>query len=237
MKRTTLNRKALVSATALFFFVCLGLMVHKKHTLLPPKSHIPTNAKNFPTIGNPYAPINITVFEEPSCSACAEFSTEVFPLIKKHYIDTGEVSFTLIPVCFIRGSKPAAQALYCIYHHDARHPDIQAYMEYFHRLLIYPKKEGSYWAEPHVLTKLAEGLKTNSGRSINAKGLEQCVASGNYLEQIKKNNIYGSQVLGGQLATPTAVVGDYLIEDPTFDEIERVIRQIRQLQAAEEGDD
>ncbi|WP_201456949.1 thioredoxin domain-containing protein [Chlamydia sp. 17-3921] len=212
-------------------------MVHKKHTILPPKAHIPTNAKHFPTLGNPYAPINITVFEEPSCSACAEFSTEVFPLIKKHYIDTGEISFTLIPLCFIRGSKPAAQALYCIYHNDARKPDIQAYMEYFHRLLIYPKQEGTYWAEPQVLTKLAEGLKTLSGRSINAKGLEQCISSKLYNEQIKKNNLYGSRVLGGQLATPTAVVGDYLIEDPTFDEIERVIHQIRQLQSAEEEND
>ncbi|EPJ31305.1 thioredoxin family protein, partial [Chlamydia psittaci 06-1683] len=39
------------------------------------------------------------------------------------------------------------------------------------------------------------------------------------------------------LATPTAVVGDYLIEDPTFEELERVIRQIRYLQATEEDND
>ncbi|WP_348664129.1 DsbA family protein [Chlamydia vaughanii] len=212
-------------------------MIHKKQTILPPKAHIPTNAKHFPTIGNPYAPINITVFEEPSCSACAEFTTEVFPLLKKRYIDTGEVSFTLIPVCFIRGSKPAAQALLCVYHHDPRQADVEAYIEYFHRLLTYPKEEGKHWATPEVLTKLAEGLKTNSGRSINPKGLMQCVEARQYEEQIKKNNIYGSQVLGGQLATPTAVVGDYLIEDPTFDELERVIRQVRHLQATEESND
>ncbi|WP_100934881.1 thioredoxin domain-containing protein [Candidatus Chlamydia corallus] len=228
-----MNKKILVLCTAMFFIVCFGFMIHKKHTILPPKAHIPTNAKHFPTIGNPYAPINITVFEEPSCSACAEFTTEVFPLLKKHYIDTGEISFTLIPVCFIRGSKPAAQALLCIYHHDPRQEDTNAYMEYFHRILTYPKEEGSHWASSEVLAKLAEGLKTNSGRSINAKGLEQCVASGKYNEQIKKNNLYGSQVLGGQLATPTAVVGDYLIEDPTFHEIERAIQHIRQLQAIE----
>ncbi|WP_193328807.1 thioredoxin domain-containing protein [Chlamydia caviae] len=212
-------------------------MLYKKQQILPPKAHIPTNAKHFPTLGNPYAPINITVFEEPSCAACAEFSTEVFPLLRKKYIDTGEVSFTLIPVCFIRGSMPAAQALLCIYHHDPRQVDIEAYIEYFHRLLTYPKEEGKRWATPEVLTKLSENLKTHSGRSINPKGLMQCVDSQQYEEQIKKNNIYGSQVLGGQLATPTAVVGDYLIEDPTFDELERVIRQIRHLQATEENDD
>ncbi|EPP31597.1 thioredoxin domain-containing protein [Chlamydia psittaci] len=232
-----MNKKILVIVTSAFFVLCFGLMIYKKQTILPPKAHIPTNAKHFPTLGNRYAPINITVFEEPSCLACAEFSTEVFPLLKKNYIDTGEVSFTLIPVCFIRGSMPAAQALLCVYHHDPYEPDIEAYMEYFHRLLIHPKEEGKHWATPQVLTKLTENLKTHSGRSINPRGLMQCIDSQRYEEQIKKNNIYGSQVLGGQLATPTAVVGDYLIEDPTFEELERVIRQIRYLQATEEDND
>ena len=232
-----MNKKILVVVTSVFFICAFCLMLYKKHTLLPPKSHIPTNVKNYPTFGNPYAPINITVFEEPSCSACAEFTSEVFPLLKEQYIDTGKVSFTLIPVCFIRGSKPAAQALLCIYHHDPSRPDVNAYMEYFHRLLMYPKEEGKHWATPEVLTKLAEGLKTHSGRAINPKGLMQCVNNNQYDDQMKKNNIYGSQVLGGQLATPTAVVGDYLIEDPTFEELERVIRQIYHLQVAEDVND
>lgn len=229
-----MSKKVLVVVTSIIFCLCLVGLVYKKQSLLPPKSHIPTNARNFPTLGNPYAPINITIFEEPSCSACTEFTTEVFPLLKKHYIDTGEVSLTLIPVCFIRGSKPAAQALLCVYHHDSRQPDTEAYFEYFHRLLTYPKEEGQYWATPDVLQELAQGLKTHSGRTINPKGLMQCVDANIYDEQIKKNNIYGSRVLGGQLATPTAVVGDYLIEDPVFDEFERVIRQVRHLQSMEE---
>ncbi|WP_202897956.1 thioredoxin domain-containing protein [Chlamydia ibidis] len=212
-------------------------MCYRKRTSLPSKAHIPVNAKNFPTIGNPYAPINITVFEEPSCLACAEFSTEVFPKLKERYVDTGEVSFTLIPVCFIRGSMPAAQALLCVYYHNPKQVDANAYIEYFHRILTYPKQKGARWATNDVLVKLTEGLTTNSGRSINPKGLVQCIASNIYAEQIKKNNVYGSQVMGGQLATPTAVVGDYLIEDPTFDELERVIKQLQYLQAIEEKND
>ncbi|MBQ8498387.1 DsbA family protein [Chlamydia sp.] len=233
-KSTPLKKKIFVIFTALGFVLCLGLMVQTKRSIMPPKAPIPTTAKYFPTIGNPYAPINITVFEEPSCSACEEFSSEVFPLIKERFIDTGEASFTLIPVCFIRGSMPAAQALMCVYHHDPKRPDPEAYMEYFHKILSYEKSEGSHWATPEVITKLAEKIHTHSGRGINPIGLMQCVNSQRFLEQIKKNNIYGSQIMGGQLATPTAVVGDYLIEDPTFDEIERVITQLRHLQAMEE---
>ena len=233
-KRIPLRKKILVISTAIGFVLCAGLMVQTKRSVMPPKAHIPTTAKHFPTIGNPYAPINITVFEEPSCSACEEFSSEVFPLIKKRFIDTGEASFTLIPVCFIKGSLPAAQSLLCVYHHDPKRPDPEAYMEYFHRILTHKKDKGSHWATSEVLTQLAERLPTHSGREINPKGLMQCVNSQRFSEQLKKNNIYGSQVMGGQLATPTAIIGDYLIEDPTFDEIERVITQLRHLQAMEE---
>lgn len=227
-------KKVSVVTLSIIFLGCLMGMFIVKRSILPPKAHIPTSVKHFPTIGNPYAPINITVFEEPSCSACAEFSTEVFPLLKQRYIDTGQVSFTLIPVCFIKGSKPAAQAMLCVYHHDARKPDVDAYFQYFHKILTYPKEEGQPWATPDVLAGLAEGVKTQSGRKISAKGLIQCIESQRYLEQIKKNNLYGSRILGGELATPSAVVGDYLIEDPTFYEIERVIKQLQALQGLEE---
>lgn len=225
-----MGKKILVIVTAGCFLLCLGAMYNVKHKSLPQKTRVPLSAKHYPTIGDPYAPINITVFEEPSCSACREFSTEVYPLIKKHYVDTGIASYTLVPLYFIRGSRPAVEALMCLYHHDPRHPDVHAYIEYFHRLLTFPKVEGTEWATPEVLTRLAEGLPTHNGRTINPEGLSQCVELRAYEEQIKKNNIYASQVLGGELATPTAVVGDYLIEDPTFDEIDRVIKQLRYMQ-------
>lgn len=232
-----LKKKILVIIFSIIFLSCLGGMFLIKQSVLPPKAHIPTGAKYFPTIGNPYASINITVFEEPSCLACAEFSTEVFPLLKERYVDTGEVSLTLIPVSFIKGSKAAAQALMCVYYHDARKPDVEAYFQYFHNMLLYPKEEGKAWASPEVLSKLVSDVKTHSGRSINAEGLIQCVQSQKYKEQIRKNNIYGSKVLGGELATPSVVVEDYLIEDPTFDEIERVIKQLKLLQDVEENHD
>lgn len=228
------KKKALVITFSIVFVSCLGGMFLIKKKALPPKAHISTSAKYFPTIGDPYAPINITVFEEPSCLACAEFTSKVFPLLKQRYIDTGEVSFTLIPVCFIKGSKLAAQALMCVYYHDPRRPDAEAYFQYFHNILLYPKEEGKIWATSEVLSKLVEGVLTYSGRTINTEGLIQCMNSRRYIEQIRKNNIYGSKILGGELATPTAVIGDYLIEDPTFDEIERVIKQLKLLQDIEE---
>ncbi len=226
-------KKFLVIVTAACFVCCLGLMFYKKQKLLPQKARVSANVRHFPTIGNIHAPINITVFEEPACSACAEFTSSVYPLLKKHYIDTGDVSFTLIPVSFIKGSRPAVRSVLCVYNHDPKHPDSEACIEYFDRLVMYPKEGGKPWATAEILMKLAEGLTIKSGKSLNMQGLQQCFESSRYDEQIEKNNIYGSQVLDGHLVTPTVIVGNYLIEDPTFDEIERVIKQIRYLQDSE----
>ncbi|WP_246485709.1 thioredoxin domain-containing protein [Chlamydiifrater phoenicopteri] len=222
-----MNKKTLTLLTAAVFLLSAGVMMKIKHSMLPPKIGVKIDVRRFPTIGNLAAPINITLFEEPSCHACEEFSSEVFPKIKKDFIDTGEVSFTLIPVCFIEGSMPAAQSLMCIFHHNSKQPDPEAFVEYFHRILKYRKVEGEEWATPEVLGNLAENLPTNSGRTINSEGLRQCVASNIHRETIKQNNIYATGLMNGQLATPTAIIGGRLIEDPTYDEVSRVVRVLK----------
>ncbi len=44
-------------------------------------------------IGNPKAPVTVVEYLSDTCSHCARFDQEVFPTIKKDYIDTGKVSW------------------------------------------------------------------------------------------------------------------------------------------------
>ncbi len=46
------------------------------------------------SIGEESAPIKMTEFASLTCGHCAKFHNEVFPLIKKDYIDNGKVFFT-----------------------------------------------------------------------------------------------------------------------------------------------
>ncbi len=45
-------------------------------------------------IGNETASIKMVEFASLTCGHCAKFHNEVFPIIKKQYIDTGKINFT-----------------------------------------------------------------------------------------------------------------------------------------------
>lgn len=44
-------------------------------------------------IGNPNAPITIIEYASMTCSHCADFHNNIFPIIKQNHIETGEVRF------------------------------------------------------------------------------------------------------------------------------------------------
>ncbi|WP_394706314.1 thioredoxin domain-containing protein [Breoghania sp.] len=46
-------------------------------------------------IGSPDAPVTIIEYASLTCSHCATFATESFPYLKKEYIDTGKVYYTM----------------------------------------------------------------------------------------------------------------------------------------------
>jgi protein-disulfide isomerase len=46
-------------------------------------------------LGDPNAPITIIEYASMTCSHCARFETEVFPILKKNYIDTGKARYVM----------------------------------------------------------------------------------------------------------------------------------------------
>lgn len=46
-----------------------------------------------PTMGDPDAPVAVTVFEDFSCPHCQTFEMQVVPQLEAEYVDSGEVSF------------------------------------------------------------------------------------------------------------------------------------------------
>jgi protein-disulfide isomerase len=47
------------------------------------------------SMGSPTAKVKMVEYASASCSHCARFNNEVFPEVKKKYIDTGKVHYTL----------------------------------------------------------------------------------------------------------------------------------------------
>ena len=68
-----------------------------------------------PTLGRTSAPITIVEFSDFECSYCRRFHEQVFPNIKRQYIDTGLVRFVHkdLPLPFHPHALPAAAAARC----------------------------------------------------------------------------------------------------------------------------
>ena len=68
-----------------------------------------------PAMGSSDAPLTIVEFSDFECSYCRRFHEQVFPSLKRDYIDTGLVRFIHkdLPLPFHRQAKPAAAAARC----------------------------------------------------------------------------------------------------------------------------
>ncbi len=60
--------------------------------------------------GSPDAPIQMVEYAAPSCPVCAGFDTQIFPFVKKNYIDTGKVYY-VFRVYPLRSADIAAEAM------------------------------------------------------------------------------------------------------------------------------
>ena len=68
-----------------------------------------------PVLGSSDAPLTIVEVSDFECSYCKRFHEQVFPSLKREYIDTGLVRFVHkdLPLPFHRQAKPAAAAARC----------------------------------------------------------------------------------------------------------------------------
>lgn len=80
--------------------------------LLSPKN---IDIENGLFFGDKKAKVRVVVFEDFKCKYCKKYSNEIFPQIQKKYIDTNKINYVILPLAFIYGSKPLANAAIAIY--------------------------------------------------------------------------------------------------------------------------
>jgi protein-disulfide isomerase len=212
--------KRLVLGTLISLLAVVGAVILMTQNNLPEgvEMHVETQ----PTIGFTKAKVNVVVFEEPKCVNCKEFTTDIFPKIKEHYIDTGKITFTVVPVSFLPNSMPAAIALLCVYYADPLYPNPELFFKYLHYIYHNFPGEGEDWATPDRLTKMA----AETSPAINISSLNKCIEMENYRIQIRKNTEYGKKLLGGTISTPSVFVNGILVESITYDHISHIIDEV-----------
>ncbi|MCH9610004.1 MAG: Disulfide bond formation protein D [Chlamydiales bacterium] len=212
-------RMLVLITVALLLIVTGGVFIAAKSHMAPA---VTINYTSHPTIGNPKARVHIVVFEEPKCVNCAKLNDELFPKIKRAFVDSNKATYTVIPVSFLSGSMPAATALLCVYNQDPLYPNSELYFDYLDYMYSNQPPETEDWATTERLIAMAK--KTSP--AINPGQLRKCIDAQTYRIRIQKNTELGKKVMGGSIATPTMFINGVEVKSLTFDEIEEMVEEI-----------
>ncbi len=192
------------------------------------RSQLPTGtdliADDQPTMGNPKALVHVVVFEEPKCPACKEFNHLTFPLLKKEFVDTNKIRYTVIPVSFIPNSMPAAIAWLCVFNQEKNHSKQNLFFKYVDYMYEHQPSESDDWVTDENLLKFAREASSD----IHLPELRKCLHKRSYRQQIEKNTDYGLQLMKGDLSTPAVYVNGFFAEDITFSSLSKLINEALQ---------
>jgi protein-disulfide isomerase len=220
----SLNRRELLSATALFGLAGAGLAGLALPSLtIPAKADdAPTPATDLPSpadlayagpsgdvmLGSDKAPVTIIEYASMTCPHCAHFSTTTFPELKKRYIDTGKVRFSLreFPL------DPLAAAGFML----ARCADKDKYMPILETLFA----KQADWMVKEPLPPLREIAKQFG---FTEQSFQQCVANQQVLDGIQAVRDHAVEKLGVN-STPTFFVnGKKLVGDQSIEQLAKEI--------------
>lgn len=163
------------------------------------------------SIGAADAKVKIVEYASYTCPHCAHFHETVFGELKKNYIDTGKVHFTLREVYFDRYGLWAAMVARC-----------GGDMRYFgiHDMLFAKQSE---WTAAEDPAQVVENLKAiGLAAGIDQAALETCLNDQGQAEAMIAQfeaNMAADEVKG----TPTIIVNGTKYSNMTYDELAAIL--------------
>lgn len=212
--------RALVWATIIIILLVLGISLFLSRDELPPPVVI--SAKGQPTIGYPNARVHVIVFEEPKCVHCKIFNDEIFPKIKKEFIDTNKILYSTIIVSFLPNSMPAANALMGVYNANPMYPNPDLFFTYLDYMFDHQPRESSDWATPDRMLEFAR----DASPAINLDTLKTSLETDTFRIKIEQNNDYARKIMGGKISTPALYVNGIETKELSWDAVKKLIKEV-----------
>lgn len=176
-----------------------------------------------PSIGNPFAPVELVLFEDLRCGTCRDFDAAIMPKLKTRYIDTGQVRYTVVLLSFLEGSKPLANAALAVYRLAP-----EQFLPFVHKIFqqfLNPPAEGS---EKEILLSIARQLG-----GIDLLQLEKCIDTRCHYETLDQNFFWAKKLMGNDLKTPSLYVNGVATPVLPFRAVQTQIERALQLQKAQ----
>ena len=209
-----MNKRVLISTIFIMLIAATAfILVQRKvnHPDLAPKKSIDISGQ--PTL-NKGANIQIVAFEDLKCSNCKRYNTELYPDIKKQYIDTGKASYTNVTLAFLPGSEPAGNAALCL----AEQSDAY-YFEFTDYVFQNQPDEMLNWATPETLLEFASHVN-----GYNKTALESCMESNRYKNRIELNLKLAEKIMPEQVGTPAIFINGYKLTQLDMDGVNQLIK-------------
>ncbi|OGG15362.1 hypothetical protein A3D77_07520 [Candidatus Gottesmanbacteria bacterium RIFCSPHIGHO2_02_FULL_39_11] len=149
-----------------------------------------------PVLGDKNAKVTLIDFSDYECPFCKRHFDEVYPQLKKDYIDTGKVKmvFRDLPLSFHQNAPKEAEAAECA----RKQGGDQMYYKYHDQIFTKTTSNGTGLALDQ-LPVIAKDLGLNIGQ------FQQCLDSGEFKAEVDKDLADAAKV--GASGTPTFFIG------------------------------
>ena len=153
--------------------------------------------------GNIDAKVSIIVYESLTCGHCADFHKEVYPKLKKDFIDTGliKIEFRNFPLDL--AAFNAAKIAHCGYTGKSK---------ILHRLF----KDQNKWVKGKTVQELANNFKKYYKEDVESEtgiNYEKCISDKNIEDHILNDRISGVKKFKIE-ATPTLIINGKKFDNP-----------------------
>lgn len=148
------------------------------------------------SFGNPSAPVTLIKYMSLTCPYCKRFHAEVYPVLKRDYIDTGKVRFIMREFPIGKSSGTATVALRCA------SPD--KYVDLYGRFLA----QQDQWVSQEVRKDAIFRVAAQAG--VTADQFNACMANQTLISQLNAVKERGRKL--GVIGTPNFFVNGKLIK-------------------------
>ena len=163
--------------------------------------------------GSVDAKVNIIVYESLTCGHCAEFHKEVYPKLKKDFIDTGlaKIEFRSFPLDL--AALNASKIAHC--KNDGK-PDL------LHFLYENQKK----WVRGETIEDINKHLKNLVLKNENEIDFDSCLLDKNIEDHVLNDRISGVKKFNID-ATPTLIINDKKFDNPhNYKKLKKTIEKL-----------
>lgn len=217
--------------TTVFMIVMLGLIIlavtasflNKKEALPPLKTEttMEFNIDEQPVLGNPEAPVSMTVFYDYNCPHCATWDKEVLPLLEGVILADDSVNLRFVNYSFMKQSSTYAAVAAEIVHEQAPDKFLDFHKEVLSNQLAI------------TIDTLAE-LVIKHVPQLALGDVKEDLINQSHIDQVLSDRDYGVEL--GVNSTPSLFVGDERIENVgDLKEIQDKINAQKAITAKEES--